>query len=196
MSDDFTMPDEDAFEAIAEKHDKHDPLERFEGKYKAEIKMYIGPGDPIEIEGTMVNTLELDGRWVHQKFTGKDDDSPIPTIEGRGYFGYSTANGQYEGFWIDNTSTTMNFTSGITDEDDEEWIMSGKMPDHLGGTVSTRTIIHCEDDDEHKLKMYIPGPDGKQILAMEIEFTEKDDDDDDDDDNDTDTDDDDDDDDD
>ena len=51
--DDFTMPDEDAFEAIAEKHDKHDPLERFEGKYKAEIKMYIGPGDPIEIEGTM-----------------------------------------------------------------------------------------------------------------------------------------------
>ena len=77
--------------------------------------MYLGADDPIEIEGTMVNTLELDGRWVHQKFTGKDDDDcPIPTIEGRGYFGYSTANGQYEGFWIDNTSTTMNFTTGIT----------------------------------------------------------------------------------
>ena len=126
MSDDgdFTMPDEDAFEALAEKHDKHDLLERFEGKFKAEIKMYIGPGDPIESTGTMTNTLVMDGRWVHQQFKGKDSDGPMETIEGAGYFGYNKPNGEFQGIWLDNTSTTMHLTTGFTDEDDEEQVGS------------------------------------------------------------------------
>jgi len=95
------------FEAMAATTEAHEKLKPFVGTFKAEVTIWMGPGEPMSSTGVMVNELDLGGRFLRETYTGDPSDGPVPAFEGRGYWGFNTATQQYEGFWIDTASTIM-----------------------------------------------------------------------------------------
>jgi hypothetical protein len=149
---------------------EHDRLKPFEGKFRSEVKMWMGPGEPMVSTGTMVNDFDLDGRFLRQTYTGDPNDGPFPSFEGRGYWGFNNVTKRFEGFWIDNASTMMQHEAGELDESGKVWTMVGEMPNpQTGGMMKKRSVITLEDDDHHTMEMFFDTGDG-EVKSMEINY--------------------------
>lgn len=148
----------------------HKRLEPFVGTFKAEVKMWMGPGDPMVSTGTIINTFDLGGRFLHQVYTGDPNDGPFPNFEGRGYWGYNKTTKKYEGFWIDSASTIMQTESGEVDAGGKVWTMIGEMTGPDGNQMTKRSVITLQDNDHHLMEMYFGCTDGSESKGMEIRY--------------------------
>lgn len=154
--------------ALAEAHKRFEP---FVSKFKAEVKMWMGPGDAMISTGMMTNTLELGSRYLNQCYKGDSSDGPFPNFEGRGYWGYNTTIEKYEGFWIDSASTIMQHDAGDVDASGKVWTMLGEMMcPQTKDPMKKRSVITLKDNDHHSTEMFFTGPDGKENKAMEIQY--------------------------
>ena len=155
--------------ALAEAHKN---FEVFVGTFKAEVKMWMGPGEPFASTGVMVNTLDLGGRFLRQEYKGDEADGPFPNFEGRGYFGFNTATEQYEGFWIDNACTLMQHETGTLDASGKTWNMAGTMSDpQTKKPMQKRSVTTVQDQDHHSMEMFFTSTEGPEAKAMEINYT-------------------------
>lgn len=162
---------EEDFAAVGATTAEHDRLAAFAGIFRAEVRLWMGPGEPMVSTGTMVNEPDLGGRFLKQTYTGDPHDGPFPEFEGRGYWGFNTVSGRYEGFWIDNASTMMQIEHGQVDESGRIWTMTGEMPNPATGrTMTKRSVITLEGDDNHRMEMYFDTGEGEQ-KSMEIRYT-------------------------
>ena len=144
---------------------QHERLRAFEGVFKAVVKMYCGPGEPMVSTGVMTNTMVLGGRFLEHVY--KDDSG---MFEGRGYWGYNTASDCYEGIWIDNMSTMIQIEIGHADGD--TWNMSGTSTDPGSGKpMATRSVTTLSGPDEHGIEMFCRIGDGEEFKSMEIHYT-------------------------
>jgi hypothetical protein len=142
------------------------------GTFAAEVRMWMGPGDPHVSTGVMKNTLDLGGRYLFQHYTGDQTEGPFPEFEGRGYWGYNTMAGKYEGFWVDTACTFMQTETGDVDASGKVWTMIGSMPDPQSGKqLSKRSVVTLDDADHHTMEMFFEGPDGNECKMMEIKYT-------------------------
>ena len=149
---------------------EHDRLKPFAGTFRAKVKMWMGPGDPMVATGMMQNTVDLDGLYLKQEYKGDPGEGPFPGFEGRGYWGYNPATQKYEGFWIDTASSQMQIETGTSDNAGKVWTMTGQCLDPQTGTPMTkRSIVTLQDDNRHKLEMYF-NQGGQEFKAMEIEY--------------------------
>lgn len=154
--------------------DAHKKLDPFVGTFAAEVKLWMGSGEPHVSTGVIENALDLDGRFLRQTYRGDPGDSPFPNFEGRGYWGYNTVTNKYEGFWIDSASTAMQNEVGDVDESGKVWTMIGEMTNPQSGQVmKKRSVITLQDNDHHKMEMFFSGPDGDESKGMEINYTRK-----------------------
>jgi len=158
------------FTAMAAPTADHERLKPFLGKFRAEVKIWMGPGDPQESTGTMTNTFLLGDRFLHQEYKGDPNEGPFPEFEGRGYWGFNKTSGKYEGLWIDNASTIMQTDTGDVDESGKRWEMKGEMIGPNGDPFVKRSVITLEDDDHHSIEMFFVHGD-QQNKAMEIRYT-------------------------
>lgn len=167
------MSDHTATDACAQASattEDHKKLEPFVGTFEAEVKLWMGPGDPFVSTGMMTNTMDLGGRFLKQVYTGDAADGPFPSFEGRGFWGYNTSTKKYEGFWIDNASTFMQTESGDLDASGKVWTMLGEVTDpQSGGTMKKRSVITLKDNDHHSMEMYFTTPEG-EAKGMEINY--------------------------
>ena len=162
---------QEQFEAVGATGEEHRRLEPFAGTFRAEVSMWMGGGDPMISTGTMVNELDLGGRFLRQTYKGDPNEGPFPEFEGRGFWGYNTITKRYEGFWIDNASTMMQIESGDLDASGKVWTMVGEMPNPATGDHMTkRSVIILQDKDNHRMEMYFDTGDGEN-KAMEIRYT-------------------------
>lgn len=165
---DSTSDDSAAMAAPTEAHKK---LEPFIGTFKATVKIWMGPGDPVESTGTMVNTFDLGGLFLKHTYTGDLNEGPFPAFEGRGYWGYNTVTGLYEGFWVDNASTLMQTETGSIDDSGKAWTMKGTMANpQTGDDMVKRSVVTLQDNDHHLMEMFFDTGDG-EMKAMEISYT-------------------------
>lgn len=154
--------------AVCEAHKK---LEPFVGTFKAEVKMWMGPGDPMVTTGTMVNSMDLGGRYLRQEYQGDESEGPFPNFAGRGFWGYNTVANKYEGFWIDSASTFMQTEAGDVDAAGRVWTMVGEfLNPQTKQPMKKRSVISVQDRDHHSLEMYFAGPDGNEVKSMEIQY--------------------------
>jgi hypothetical protein len=159
------------FAAMAAPSEEHERLKPFVGAFKAEVKMWMGPGDPAISTGVMVNELDLGGRFLRETYTGDPSEGPFPEFEGRGYWGYNKVSGQYEGFWIDTASTVMQSETGDVDDSGKVWTMMGEMDNpQTGQKIKKKSVITLVDDDHHRMEMFFEGPDGSEMKGMEIRY--------------------------
>jgi hypothetical protein len=153
---------------------EHKKFESFVGTFTAQVKLWMGPGDPHVSTGIMTNALDLGGRFLKQTYKGDPGAAPFPNFEGRGYWGYNTVDRKYEGFWIDTACTLMQFEKGGVDASGKVWTMIGEMTDpQSGGKMRKRSVITLKDNDRHTMEMYFAGPDGKEAKCMEIAYARK-----------------------
>jgi len=146
----------------------HEKLRPFVGKFKAMVKLWFGPGDPMISTGSMTNTMDLGGRFLHQFYEGDASDGPFPEFAGRGYWGYNTALKKYQAFWIDTASTMMHFETGDVDSDGHIWTMCrGLTHPQTGEPMRKRSVISLHDDDHHTMEMFDVGTGSKE---MEIQY--------------------------
>jgi hypothetical protein len=171
MTDTMTHDPEScmAAAAVGEAHKKLDP---FVGTFRATVKLWMGPGEPMVSTGTMVNSWDLGGRFLKQVYTGDPNPGPFPNFEGRGFWGYNNVTRRYEGFWIDNASTFMNTEVGDLDAAGKTWTMVGEMADPQGSgkSMRKRSVIALKDRDHHSLEMFFTMPDGQECKTMEIQY--------------------------
>ncbi|MFG0329913.1 MAG: DUF1579 domain-containing protein [Phycisphaerales bacterium] len=176
MSDQATttpQPDAQDCAAMAATTEAHERFKPFVGTFNAEVKMWMGPGDPMVSSGTMKNSLELGGRYLQQVYEGDDNpNDPFPGFAGRGYWGYNTVDNRYEGFWIDTACTFMMTEQGQVDSSGKVWEMKGEMTDPSSGQpMRKRSVVTLKDKDRHSMEMFFEGPDGNEFKAMEINYT-------------------------
>lgn len=164
------MSEQDVGQVMAPPGAEHERLKAFAGTFRAEVKLWMGPGEPLTMTGTMVNSMDLGGRFLRQEYTGDPAPGPFPAFEGRGFWGYNDVVGRFEGLWIDNASTVMQTDTGSVDDAGKTWTMSGKVPDPQSGELITkRSVITLEDDDHHRIEMFfVKG--GQEFKTMEIAY--------------------------
>lgn len=162
------MSDENQFK-MPEPGPQHELLRPFEGTFNAEVKIWMGPGEPALSTGRMTNTFQVGGLFLHQEYQGDKVDGPFPSFVGRGYWGYNTNLGNFEGFWIDNASTQMQMETGTVDESGKTWEMSSEFEMH-GATMKKRTIIKILDNDHHTMESFMTQPGGEEMKSMEIDY--------------------------
>ncbi|MBK7403648.1 MAG: DUF1579 domain-containing protein [Phycisphaerales bacterium] len=171
MGEVTTKPTEDcaAMSGTTEAHARFKP---FVGTFKGRVQMWMGPGDPMVSTGTMVNTLELGGRYLHHNYKGDPNPGPFGAFEGRGYWGYNTADNRYEGFWIDNACTIMQSDHGQVDASGKTWTMIGSMTNpQTGQPLKKKSVITLRDADHHTMEMFFDAGDGAWHRSMLIEYT-------------------------
>ena len=150
---------------------EHARLKPFEGTYRATVKLWMGPGDPMVQHGTMINSFQLGGLYLFQDYTGDPSPGPFPAFLGKGYWGYNTTSKKYEGFWIDNASTMMQLEQGDVDASGKIWsMMSSFQHPGSGQTMSKRSVICLIDQNHNDMTTYMSGPDGNEFRSMEIAF--------------------------
>ncbi|HEY6563569.1 MAG TPA: DUF1579 domain-containing protein [Pirellulaceae bacterium] len=150
---------------------EHLRLKPFVGKFRSEVKMWMGPGEPMVSTGTMVNTLELGGLYLQHDYMGDAHDGPFGQFEGKGFWGYNTTTQEYEGLWIDNACTTMQLDRGQVDARGKIWEMKSEvLCPQTRQPYKKRSVITLTDHDHHRLEMFMTGPDGAEMKTMEINY--------------------------
>ncbi len=154
--------------ALADAHKKFEP---FVGTFRAEVTMWMGPGEPMVMTGVMKNSLDLGGRYLRQDYTGDQMDGPFPHFEGHGFWGYNTVIHKYEGFWIDSASTFMMTETGGVDASGKVWTMVSEIINpETHKPMKKKSVITLKDRDHHTMESYFEGPDGKMTKTMAITY--------------------------
>jgi hypothetical protein len=149
---------------------EHELLGPFVGTFRAEVKLWMGPGEPQVSTGVMTNTLELGGKFLLQSYQGDPGEGPFPDFAGRGFWGYNKVDSLWEGVWIDTASTVMQTERGTVDAAGRVWTMEGRMTNPQdGSSLTKRSVITLVDDDHHTLEMYFETP-GGEAKGMEIRY--------------------------
>ena len=73
------------FAALAAPTEEHTKLQAFVGTFAAEVKIWMGPGEPVVTTGVMTNSMDLGGRFLRQTYQGDAAEGPFPSFAGRGY---------------------------------------------------------------------------------------------------------------
>jgi hypothetical protein len=146
---------------------QHESLARFAGRWRAEVKIWMGPGEPMVSTGVMTNTMVLGGRFLEQSYA---DDSGM--FEGRGFWGYNNVDECYEGFWIDAMSTMFQLESGQHDASKDVYSMSGSMTNpETKQKMSKRSVITFVGPDEHTMEMFFSPEGMPEMRSMHIRYT-------------------------
>jgi hypothetical protein len=167
-------PDEKAMMEMMQKAatpgDAHKKLEPFVGTFDAKVKMWMDPSKPPEESaGKAENKWVLGNRWVEMQYEGTFMGQPFSGI---GYTGYDNVTKKYVGTWMDTASTGVMTSSGS---------MAGKVMNSTasmsdpttGKTSKAWSKVTIADNDHYTMEMSAPGPDGKPVKVMEIQYSRK-----------------------
>lgn len=148
----------------------HAFLKPFEGTFRSEVKMWMGPGEPSISTGTMVNRWVLDGLFLQQEYTGDETGAPFPVFRGHGFWGYNSVRDRYEGFWIDNVSDQFQTETGEVDDSGTRWEMHSEFISPQMGPMQKRAVFHIVDENHHVMETWHSVPGQDEFKTMEIHF--------------------------
>jgi hypothetical protein len=147
----------------------HEILSPKVGKWDLTIKMLQpdGQSDGMSQAKSEVEWI-FDGRFLEETTEGSFAGMPF---HGRGLTGYDNYKETYVSTWIDNFSTGVMTSQGSWNAATKTFTHTGEMPDFMTGTyVASRTTDTMIDADHWTMKMYQPGPDGKEYMSMQIDY--------------------------
>lgn len=145
---------------------QHETLARFAGNWRAEVKFWMNPAGPPHVStGTMVNRLVLGGRFIEHDYR---DEAGM--FEGKGFWGYNSIDGRFEGVWIDSMATFLQIEHGQHDAASDVFTNRGTMTDpSTRKPLNKRSVIRVKNPNEHVMEMYFETPMG-EFKCMEITY--------------------------
>jgi hypothetical protein len=160
----------------------HAFLNQMVGSWECRTKVWCPmQTEPIESRGTM-NVKQLHGgRFIQGDFAGTmampgaDGKTSETPFTGTKVWGYSNADGQYQGVWADSMSTSMAWMTGTASSDDSTVEMTGTClgPDETGRLVKhtnwekTRKI----SADKYVSEFWSQEPGSSKHKVMEITYS-------------------------
>ncbi len=146
-------------------------LAKSAGDWNAKLTLYMragAPGQTQQLTGT--NKMIMGGRFLESKATGTFMGLPF---EGVGVEGYDNLRKVFVYNWMDNMGTGMMYMEGNYDPATKSIAFTGNMTDPVTGkNTAVRQVITLTDDNNQLYQMY-QMQDGKEFLAMEIQYTRK-----------------------
>jgi hypothetical protein len=144
---------------------EHQRLKRLEGEWIATVKSAEG-----ESKGTMTYRAECGGLWLVSDFRGEFGGQKF---QGRGLDGYDPQKKKYVSVWVDSMSTRPMLLEGDRDEGKQTLTMVGEGPGPDGKPAKYKSVSRQVDADHETFKMYMVGPDGKDVEMMTIDYARK-----------------------
>jgi len=142
----------------------HQRLKQDVGEWHAAIKTWMGPGDPMESEGS--ETISMLGPfWQVSKFEGSFMGQ---SFTGIGLIGWDAEKKQYVSTWIDSMTPTISHGSATWDEATKTYTgsMTGMGPD--GSPQTMETSVSYAEEGKRVFTMKVAGQ-----PTMEIVYTKK-----------------------
>lgn len=148
----------------------HAMLAKSVGKWNCVTKMWPMPGEtPIESKATAEMKMILDGRFLQEDFKGDMMGQPFTGMNIIGYNGFTK---QCTSVWVDSMTTETMVTTGTCSADGKVCTLEGTMTDPMTKKPAKIKIVTTHmSDDQMKMEMTGPGPDGKDFKMMEITYT-------------------------
>ncbi len=146
----------------------HKKLDAFAGTWDTKVTMWMMPGAKPDVStGTSKNSWIFGGRYLEQRFEGVFMGQKF---SGVGYTGYDNVTKKWWGTWMDSMSTGIMVSEGKM-EGDNAWTFEGRSADPMTGQMmDVKEKITIKDEDHHTMEMWMPGPDGKMYLCMQIDY--------------------------
>jgi hypothetical protein len=153
---------------IAAPGEMHKKLDAFAGTWDTKVTMWMMPGAPPSTStGTSKNSWIFGGRYLEQRFEGSFMEQKF---SGVGYTGYDNVTKKWWGTWMDSMSTGIMVSEGKM-EGDNAWAFEARSADPMTGQMmDVKEKITIKDKDHHTMEMWMPGPDGKLFLCMQIDY--------------------------
>lgn len=149
---------------------QHAALKPLAGSWKAVVKTWMSPGDPVVTEGTAEDTLVLGGRFLKEEYHGTFAGEPF---EGIGLTGYDNMKKKYVSAWVDSMGTMIQTQTGTMDASGKTLTFNGTWEDPVTHKKSsTRMVTRFVDDNTHTFEMYSQ-VEGKDHKEMEITYTRR-----------------------
>jgi hypothetical protein len=158
------------WEVYAKPGEAHKLLDAHVGTWKTTTKCYQTPGAPAEeTQGTSTMKWIYDGRFIEQELQGTVMGMPY---EGRGSMGYDNLKKKYVSTWLDNMGTGICQFEGTYDPASKTFTYTGEMPDVMAGKYTKARLVDKQADPDHWIfQIYGTGPDGKEMLKMQCDYT-------------------------
>jgi hypothetical protein len=123
-------------------------------------------------KGTETIRVLGDGMWLVSDFESPMGGSPF---QGHGITGYDTQKKKFTGVWVDTMSPMPMHMEGTLDASGKVLTMTGDMPDPAtpGKMIPSTMVETWTDANTRVFTMGIPGPDGKNMEMMKIEYKRK-----------------------
>ena len=158
-----------AMEKLGAVTENHKKMEAMVGEWKADVKVWMAPGEPQRSEGTSKNEMILGGRFVKSEFSGTMMGKPF---KGIGINGYDNHKGKFTGLWLDDMSTSYMASEGTLDSSGKVLTLTSEFDCPVRKQkVKMRMVTTLIDNDTHKLEMFDSTPEGGEMKTMEILYT-------------------------
>jgi hypothetical protein len=152
---------------------EHKMLAKLAGNWTADVKAWLGPGEPKESKGTMSRKVILDGRYLQETFEGEFFGSKF---KGMGLIAYDVNKKKYLMAWVDNMDTGIMVSEGSYDAKTRTYTYIGEENSPLMGKMKMRDVLTVISDDEERFEMFrtsFAEKDAKEFKVMEITYTRK-----------------------
>ncbi len=124
---------------------------------------------PTESTGTSDIRWIMDGRYLEENAQSSFDGVPF---QGFGLSGFDNIKHAYCITWIDNLGTGFVRSEGTYAPESRTFHYASQTPDIMSGKyVKSRSVETFVDDDHMAVEYYGPGPDGKEMKSMELQYT-------------------------
>jgi hypothetical protein len=151
---------------------EHMVLKQDEGTWDAVVEMFMAPGaPPMTSKGVETNVIGCGGLCLITDFKG--EMAPGQPFSGHGTSAWDPAKKKYVGSWTDSMSSGIAMAESTYDP--AARTMTGTMegPDASGRIAKMKSVVEYKGADSRVFTMYMPGPDGKDVLGMRITYTRR-----------------------
>jgi hypothetical protein len=148
-------------------------LQQFVGDWAVVKTLHLRPGaEPIRMTGDCRQTMIHNGRFLQSDFVFQRDGTKAT---GLGLIGFEAETGKFTSVWTDSRSTRMSLRQSEEPFKGDEIVLHGRSLAADGKEArASRTVTRLEDNGKKIIhRQYVPGPDGKERLLMELVMTRK-----------------------
>lgn len=150
---------------------EHAVFKMDEGTWDAVVEMAPAPGAPVQkSKGVEVNTVGCGGLCLISDFKGDMMGMPF---HGHGVSAWDPSKKKYIGSWTDSMSSGLGV--GESTYDPAKKMATGTMegPDATGKVTKSRSTVEYTTPTARVMRMYAPGPDGKEMEMFKITLTKR-----------------------
>ena len=149
----------------------HKQLASLAGSWTTKTKEWMEPGKPpTESTGTAEMRMLLDGRFLHQEYSGNMMGQPY---SGMGITGYDNLRKKYMSTWIDSMGTGIFTMEGTGSPDGKTITMKGSHAEPGGGMMNHRAVWKLVDANTQIFEMYGTHKGKPEMKMMEITYKRK-----------------------